>query len=177
VGAVGRLSPEKDFSTFLKIAAQVRQTMPEAHFVLVGEGPEYSNLLAESRDLSLNGGAILLGQRSDKINVYQSLDLLLLTSLREGLPNVVLEAMAMEVPVLATRVAGVGDLIVDQSNGFLFAPRDVSGMTLRTTALLADAQRRAAVARRARETVVSHFSFQDRVRRLEAVYREVMGRS
>lgn len=177
VGGVGRLSPEKDFDSFLKIARRVRQHLPDAHFVIVGEGPERDRLRDAALRAGLNGGLTLLGQRSDIIEVYQSLDLFLLTSLREGLPNVVLEAMSMEVPVLATRVAGVGELIEDGVSGYLFQPRDVTGMSRMTADLLQDSEQRAAVARKARATVCSRFAFLDRVRKLEAIYREVIGRT
>lgn len=175
IGAIGRLSEEKDLGTFLRVAQQVIQVVPTARFLLVGEGPVRGLLETLSHDLGLNGKVLFLGQRKDILSVYNSLDVLLLTSTTEGLPNVVLEAMAMEVPIVATRVGGVGDLLQDGVTGRVVARGDVQALTNAVLELVSDRGIAVKFAKAARETVCREFSFDGRVRQLEHVYLDVMG--
>jgi glycosyltransferase involved in cell wall biosynthesis len=90
------------------------------------------------------------------------------------LPNVVLEAMAMEVPVIATQVAGVADLIHDGEQGRVFQPGDVRGIAAAAVTMLLDRAGTARMVESARARVCRHFSFRERVRKLENVYIEMM---
>lgn len=174
VAAIGRLSSEKDLSTFLRVASRVTEQAPGAHFIIVGEGPERDELERMADRLGLRGRVTFLGQRHDILNVYNSLDLFVLTSVREGLPNVILEAMAMEVPVVATNVGGVGELIRDGVTGRLFQPGDVEGIAGAVVTLLHDRSLATRMAAAARRTVCSGFSFDERVRKMERIYSEAM---
>jgi glycosyltransferase involved in cell wall biosynthesis len=174
VAAIGRLSPEKDLFTFLRVASRVTEQVPGAHFLIVGEGPERDELERMADRLRLRSRITFLGQRHDILNIYNSLDLFLLTSVREGLPNVILEAMAMEVPVVTTNVGGVGELIRDGVNGRLFQPGDVEAIAGATVTLLRDRSLATRIAAAARQTVCRGFSFDERVRKLEHIYIEAM---
>lgn len=177
VGGIGRLSEEKDFGTFLRVARQVVDQVPGAVFVLVGEGPSRRELERISGELGLDGKVLFLGQRDEILDVYQSLDLFLLTSVREGLPNVVLEAMAMELPIVATNVGGVGEAVKHGETGLLCPDRDVDGLSRAVISVLRDQTYARRLAAAARDTVCALFSFAERVRALERVYLEVMGNS
>lgn len=176
IGAIGRLSEEKDLGAFLRVAQQVLRTIPTARFVLVGEGPHRPFLEQLARELGLDGRVLFLGQRNDILNVYTSLDLLLLTSSTEGFPNVVLEAMAMELPVVATDVGGVSDLLEDGITGRVVARGDIDGLARAVADLMKDREFAHRLAKAARERVCREFSFEGRVRKLERVYLDVMGK-
>ena len=131
VGTIGRLSKEKDLPTFLQVARNVLNIYPDSFFLVVGDGKEdeLSCLWDLAKNKGIEKAVIFTGHRSDLRNIYSSLDLFLTTSLTEGLPNAVLEAMAMEVPVVATRAGGVPELIEDGRTGFLCDKGDVKGIT------------------------------------------------
>jgi glycosyltransferase involved in cell wall biosynthesis len=110
VGTVARIDQKhKDLPTFYRVAAAVSRKWPDVRFVIVGDG--HGKLLDETKkmvfDLGLKDIVFFTGHRTDLLNIYSSFDVFLMTSRTEGLPNTVLEAMSMEVPVVSTRVAGV----------------------------------------------------------------------
>ena len=104
------------------------------------------------------------------------MDVFVLSSLREGLPNVVLEAMAMEVPVVCTRVAGLPRLIQDGKNGILVQPDSISEITEALALLFNDLRLRTRLASAGRATIVASHSFQARMRNVSAVYDRLLGR-
>jgi glycosyltransferase involved in cell wall biosynthesis len=127
--------------------------------------------------LGLGGRVRLLGHCADPRGLYEALDLFVLSSLREGLPNVVLEALAMEVPVVTTRVAGVPRLIQDGANGVLVEPGSVDELAGGMARLLGDGAARARLAAAGRRTVVERYSFTARMRKVRAVYDGLLGRN
>ena len=124
VGGAGRLSPEKGFEQFVEAAAQVHQTLPEAGFVLFGDGPQRDSILRAIKRQGLEGSFILAGFRPDLAAFLPNFDVFVLPSFTEGLPVVVLEAMAAQVPVIATAVGGTPEVIVEGVTGHLVAPRN-----------------------------------------------------
>jgi glycosyltransferase involved in cell wall biosynthesis len=105
------------------------------------------------------------------------MDVFALSSLREGLPNVVLEAMALETPVVATRVAGVPRLVHDGETGLLVEPGDLDQLAGALARLLADAALRARLARAGRRTVEAGYSFAARMDKVRALYDGLLGRA
>jgi glycosyltransferase involved in cell wall biosynthesis len=103
------------------------------------------------------------------------MDIYVLSSIREGLPNVVLEAMALEVPVVATRVAGVPALIQDQVSGVIVEPGQTAELIRGLELLVTQPARRDALSQAARERVERHFSFAERMRKIARIYEEVLG--
>jgi glycosyltransferase involved in cell wall biosynthesis len=118
----------------------------------------------------------LLGYVADTQSLYQAMDVYALSSLREGLPNVLLEAMAMEVPIVATRIAGVPRLITDGDNGLLVEPSDLDGLTRSLAHLLADTDLRRRFAHAGRLTVESRYSFAARMQKIAALYDSLLRR-
>jgi glycosyltransferase involved in cell wall biosynthesis len=116
----------------------------------------------------------LVGFQSDLRPLYEAFDLFVLSSVREGLPNVLLEAMALEVPVVATRVAGIPRLIIDGENGLLVAPGDVGSLAGAMERLLLDAQLRRRLAATGRQSVEQRHSFAARMKKVAAVYDELL---
>jgi len=180
IGYVGRIMPEKDLDTWLHGAALVAQKYPLAHFVLVGDGRDNSTLSHLQRlaaTLGLSDQLTFLGYWQDLLTVYASFDIFALTSRREGLPNSILEAMAMGLPVVTTDVAGTKELVIDGQTGFVIPQGDAAALAQWLVALADDRQLRQRLAEAGRQRVESEFSFTDRLQRIETLYEWVLGLS
>ncbi len=174
IGAVGRLEEQKDWRSFLRAAACVLKERPDLEFEVVGEGSERSRLEHLARDLGIAGRVRFPGTRDDISEFLATLDQFWLTSTWEGTPNVVLEAMAVGVPVLATRVGGVPELIEDGRTGVLFAPGDTAALAQRSLDLLRRPDEQERIALRAREEVERRFSPARMVADTCRVYEEIL---
>ena len=132
IGTVGRLQDVKNQSALVDAFAHARALNPQAmrrtRLVIVGDGPSRSALDARIRSAGLLDAVTLTGERSDIPEVLRELDLFVLPSLNEGISNTVLEAMATGLPVLATRVGGNPELVVENETGQLVNPGDRSAM-------------------------------------------------
>ncbi len=117
----------------------------------------------------------LLGYCADPVPLYEAMDVFVVNSLREGLPNVLLEAMALEVPTVATRVAGIPRVIEHGRNGFLHEPGDAVGLEHNLKRLLSDAALRVTLGAGARRTVEERFSFAVRMAKIRAIYADLLG--
>ncbi len=176
IGAVGRLSGEKAFDVLVCAVHALRARGRDVRLVIVGEGdarPALEKLIAE---LGLADRVTLAGWQADVRGYFEAMDAFALSSLREGLPNVVLEAMALEVPVVATRVNGVPRLVQDGTNGLLVEAGDPAPLAAALDRLLGDAAMQATFRAAGRETVEGRFSFAGRMRKLAALYDELLGR-
>jgi glycosyltransferase involved in cell wall biosynthesis len=174
VGMVACLKPQKAPEDFVEVAARVATRMPAVHFVLAGDGELRDSVERRVAARGLAGRFHLLGWRRDVPRLMASLDVLVLTSLWEGLPRVIPEAFAAGVPVVATSVDGSADLLVDGVNGFRCPPRDVETLADRVARLLGDAALRRAIADRAR-AALPEFDIDAMVRAQEALYLELIG--
>jgi glycosyltransferase involved in cell wall biosynthesis len=173
IGAVGRLSEEKAFDVLIRAVAMLIDGGCDVELAIAGEGdarPALERLIAEQRAPQRFR---LLGHRSDVPELLQALDVFALSSLREGLPNVLLEAMALEVPCVATGVAGIPRLIDGRANGLLVAPGAVEPLRDALRRLLESPERRAAFAREGRGTIEQRYSFAVRMEKVRAVYRSL----
>jgi len=170
IGAAGRLSPEKGFDLLIDAVAGLNAEGLAVHLQIAGEGDDRASLERLIRERHLNDRVTLLGFQSDLSLFYQSLDGFVLSSIREGLPNVVLEAMAFEVPILATRVAGAPSVIHDDETGLLVEPGSSASLDGGLRRLLQDGALRARLATTARGLVASKFGFAQRMDRMKEIY-------
>jgi glycosyltransferase involved in cell wall biosynthesis len=127
VGAVGRITRQKGYPVLIGAAAQVVAEVPQAHFVIVGEG-EQGDLRAQAAQMGVEDSVHLLGPRNDVPELLPAMDLLASSSLWEGFPTVILEAMTARVPVVATDVSGTRDLVEDQVTGLLVPAGDAEAL-------------------------------------------------
>ena len=111
IGAIGRLSEEKGFDLLIAAVDRLLEQDLDVELRIAGEGDQQEHLASLIRDKGRDDRIRLVGFQAQTIPLYEAMDVFVLSSLREGLPNVVLEAMAMEVPVIATKVAGIPRLI------------------------------------------------------------------
>ena len=174
-GIVAALRPEKNHALFLRAAARVRQTLPEARFLIVGDGPQRAELEALAEELALSSAVRFLGTRSDVPEVLSLIDVLALSSHIEANPVSILEAMAAEKPVVATRVGSVDKAVDHGRSGYLVAPGDENELAGRLIELLRDRSLAAAFGRAGRQYVLEHASIQGMVAGyedlLEGIYR------
>jgi glycosyltransferase involved in cell wall biosynthesis len=147
VGMVGRLVPIKAPGLFLEAARLVRESVPEAHFVLVGDGDLRSQLEHQAGELGLLDSVRFTGWRSDLADVYGSLDLVVCCSLNEGTPVSVIEASAAGRPVIATRVGGMPSVIKDEVTGLLIEPGDPAALAAAMRRMLIDGALRSRMGR------------------------------
>lgn len=175
IGAVGRLNGEKDYPNFLESAKILLEERDDLYFVIAGKGELEQHLRQQTDKLGLGQRVFFLGHFHDVRSVYQLMDIYVLSSTREGLPNTVLEAMAMEVPIVATDVDGVKEAVVDQREAILVPPSDPKALSAGIRTLLNDARLRERLVLAARKKIESEFDFASRMRRVENIYREVMG--
>lgn len=176
IGHVGRLSAEKGQRELLTAFQRVLEQHPNARLVFAGHGPDLEDLTKHRASLGLEDRAVLLGHRKDILDVYTALDLLILNSTTEGLPNVVLEAMALGVPVVATAVGGTTELVRDAQTGWLIPPGETGPLVDAIHAALsepAEARRRAD---RAREHVEEHFGMDVLIATTHDYYRNYLNR-
>lgn len=169
VGMIACLKPQKSPRTFVEVAALVARRAPGAVFVLAGDGELRREVEDRIRDLNLSGRVRLLGWRRDVPRLMAALDVLLHTSLWEGLPRVLPEAIAASVPIVATGVDGTRDILRDGETGIVCAPLDAAGLAAGVLRLLEDRPHAAALARRAR-AVLPEFDMDGMVRAQERLY-------
>ncbi|MFZ2088323.1 MAG: glycosyltransferase [Desulfobaccales bacterium] len=170
VGGVGRLHYQKNFPLFLEVAAQVCARLPQAMFVIAGEGPERDALAEMSRKLGIDQRVRFLGFIKDMPALYQCLDLLLLTSHFEGTPLTVLEAMAMGVPVVASQVDGVAEVLEHDRDGLLAPPGRGEVFVDQVCGMLQDRSLRQRLSRAGQAKARRHYSAEAMVRQVEALY-------
>jgi glycosyltransferase involved in cell wall biosynthesis len=176
VAIIGRLGIEKGHRLFVDAAAQLAPRFPKARFLIAGEGAQRAEIEAQVAQLKLDGTVRLLGHRNDLPAIYPALDLLAMASLREGLPNVLLEAMLHGVPGVAMAVGGIPEVISDGVDGLLVPPGDLARFAESLAALLGDPARRAAMGVAAVTKVRDGFLFDARMARMVAIYEAGLAR-
>jgi len=119
VGTVIRLAAQKHPEAIIDVAKKVVSRVPDVKFVIVGDGPLHSFMLTLIKENKLTDNFIMLGSRKDVAEILPAFDTFLLTSRSEGLPRAMLEALAVKVPVVATDVGGIAELVNNLKNGFL----------------------------------------------------------
>ncbi len=169
VGMVACLKPQKSPLTFIEVAARVARHVPGVVFVLAGDGVLRGAVERRAAELGLGGRLRLLGWRRDIQNVMASLDVLLHTSLWEGLPRVLPEAIASGVPIVATAADGTTDILQDGSTAIVCAPGDIEGLAAGVSRLLLDRELGVRLAGRAR-VVLPEFDIDEMVRAQERLY-------
>jgi glycosyltransferase involved in cell wall biosynthesis len=140
VGMVACLKTQKAPEDFIEVAARVLKKNQNVHFVMAGDGELRPSVEERIRRYSIGDKVTLLGwqRESEMPELYRNLDVVVLTSLWEGLPCVFSEAMACELPIVATNVDGAREAIVSEENGFLHEPHDVDGMAESVVKLVGD---------------------------------------
>lgn len=173
---VANFFPYKGHMEFIAAASIIAEKTPRVTFVLVGDGklrPEIERKIAEG---GMTKNIILLGTRTDVSEIMRLSDVVVLSSHEEGFPNVVLEAMAVGRPVVATDVGGVPEMLENGKTGLLVPPRDPAKLAEGIMRMLGDRREAEAMGRRGREQVIELFTVEQMVRSYETLYLDLVRR-
>jgi glycosyltransferase involved in cell wall biosynthesis len=170
---IGRLSPEKGQEFLLPAFHALLKEGFRAHLVLVGIGPDEQPLKHMAATLGVTSAVSFVGFRTDMRRIYNSADIVVQSSTSEGMPNVILEAMAMERPVVATEVGGTPELIVHGKHGLLVPPGSVADLSKALCQVMSDRSAAAEMSTHAARRVRLHFDSSSRLDTMRALYRRV----
>lgn len=177
IGTVGNLVRRKRVDDFLRILSLVSRGGGQRVFgMVVGDGPERDRLAAEAARLGIEGICRFTGARKEALSFINAMDVFVLPTEREGFPRVLLEAMLMGKPVVASRVPGPEQLVIDGETGFLVPVGRTEGFAAAVNRLLVDTVLRERLGENGRRRVVAEFSIERYVRGVEDVFQEVIGR-
>lgn len=174
VVSIGNLKPQKNAGDFVALAAKVSAAVPEARFYFIGDGPQRKALEARVFALGLEGRVLFAGWRRDAKDWLAAADAFVMTSLWEGLPRALVEAMASGVVPACYATDGVNDLIVDGVNGVSVRPGDVDAMARRLIRVLQDDELREKLGAAAAAAIGPDFDIDGMVRAQEALYARLL---
>lgn len=156
IGTIGRLSTQKGFSYLIDAIPQVLEEYPQAYFLIIGDGPLAAELKAQSERLDVASHTFFVGRRSDVAELLGCMDLFVSSSLWEGIPTVILEAMTGEVPILATSIPGTSELVQHGVNGWLVPAEEPHSISSGISHLLNSPTLRQELVIHAQETVQNY---------------------
>jgi len=173
-GTVGRLQPVKGTRHLLEAWSRLVSGHPDAILLLVGGGSQQAALERMSRHLGISEHVRFLGDRVDVPDLLRGMDIFVLPSLWEGMPNAALEAMAVGLPVVATAIGGTPEVVVDGVTGLLIPPGDPDALAQSIAHLLCDPDLRCRMGQAGRERVVNHFSVGRMVEQTTRLYERLL---
>ena len=173
IGTIARLAPIKGQSDFLIAAAETVHKFPDIAFVIVGEGELKASLMAQAKKLGIDQQTYFLGQRNDIAEILATFDLFVLPSHNEGLGRVLLEAMAMGKPIVATAVGGIPEIVKNQETGILVPPHAPDRFAEAISYLLEHPKLAKIFGQRGKERV-KIFDIQKMVEKIELLYHQVL---
>lgn len=168
--------PVKDYPTFLRAAQRVRQAVPDARFIIVGDGPLREETTALAKELGLGTDVFFTGLCEQVADLLSISDVCVLSSVAEGSSNSILEYMGASRPVVATNVGGAREAIIEGETGYLAPPGDYEMMAARITELLRNPERARSMGRRGRQVVEQKFSPAAQLAKTEQLYDRLLSR-
>jgi glycosyltransferase involved in cell wall biosynthesis len=176
IGGIGRLDPAKGFHDLIDAVSLLAPGNSRVALALAGQGPLRSDLEAHATQLGVRDRVHFLGFQRNVADVYDAIDIFALPSVCEALPYALLEAMTSELPVVATTVGGVPEVVADGETGFLVPARSPEALARALRPLLDEPELRRRLGRAGRDRVSAHFDQRDMVARTLRVYRQMLGR-
>jgi len=173
-GAIGRMKPQKDHASFLQAAAMIYRQLPQARFLLIGDGPLRGELEAQARQLGLGEAVIFTGLRSDIPALLAAMDVLVFSSRWEGLPVTLLEGMAAARPVVATAVDGIRTVSIPGETALLVPPDDPQALAQACLRLGSDLHLARRMGQAGRARVIEHYSIDAMIDRVAQVYSSLL---
>ena len=174
IGNVGRLSDQKNPLEWIHIAHRLSKEMENVIFLLVGDGPLRLDIEEEIKKLKLSEKVILTGLTRDVQSYLSIMDVFLITSLWEGLPRTVLQAMAMGIPVVAYKSGGIPEVVNDGISGYLCNPGDTDEMMKKTILLLKNPIMREEMGRKGRSMISNEFDLQVMIKQVSQLYFDLL---
>jgi glycosyltransferase involved in cell wall biosynthesis len=176
VGSIANFKPQKAPLDFIEAARLASRRAPHLKFVLAGDGELRDAVIRAIDQAGLESSVRLLGWRQDVPDLLAAMDVFMLTSLFEGLPRAVLQAMAAALPVVVTDTGGTREVVTDGVNGYLTAAGDVEALARGVVALASDGDRRRSFGAAGQARLGADFDIREMVRDLEQIYDELLGR-
>ena len=170
VGNIAALVPHKGHRYLVSAAAAVVRDVPDVRFVIIGEGELKSSLRRQIKEHHLEKHVVLTGFRADALSLQKSFDLFAMSSVTEGMGSVLLDAMELTQPIVATAAGGIPEVVVDGETGVLVPPRDATALAAAIVRLLRDPERQARLGAAARQRVRASFSVERMVQRILDAY-------
>jgi glycosyltransferase involved in cell wall biosynthesis len=174
ITTIGRLAPEKGHQFLIKAISAIRNFCPDARFIFIGEGPLESQLKIQVQRANLENTVTFLGVRKDIPDILLASDLFVLPSLWEGLPNVILEAMAANLPIVGTSSDGTAELVIDGQTGLLVPPGDSGALAEAVSFLLENPQQARAMADAGRMRAIETFSHERNFKAYAELYQRLV---
>ena len=175
IGTVTRLSPQKAPKTFVRIAEVVLKMVPDAYFIVVGDGPLFQDIKRYAVSTGIEKQLILTGIRRDVPDLLGAFDIFLLSSLWEGLPRVIPQAMSAGIPVIASEVDGNAEIITHMVNGILVKPNDIEGAAGAILSLLDNPDTAKRLAARAMKSI-DEYCVKKMVKKIDRLYLDCLKR-
>ena len=172
--SVGRMDPLKRFDLLLEIAKQLGTSHDNFHFVLIGDGPEKARLESLSASTGVTDRVTFLGEVPNAADWMKGMDVFCFPSTSEGLPNVIMEAAAAGLPVVAWKLPFIEELLPDKSMALLSSPGDLDSMLSNLSELLDSRSLRKSTGMAAQKQILDHFSVERYVREMTSVYDSVL---
>ncbi|MFA6320562.1 MAG: glycosyltransferase [Candidatus Omnitrophota bacterium] len=174
IGSVARLSPEKDHATLFRAFAEVDKRIKQVKLVVVGDGSLKEELMNLSRELGIEKDVIFAGAQSDIPSFLNTFDLFVMSSYREGMPLTILEAMAVELPVVATDVGDIRKMLKDGETGLLVPPRDPMAIADAVIKILSDEKMRDEMGKGGRRRMEEKFGLNVMSEKYAELYTELV---
>jgi len=174
IGTAGRMVPVKGYDLLLKAAEYIVEDSPQVMFIIAGDGPLKEDLQRKSVEMGLENNVKFIGFREDIIDILNCLDVFVMSSHHEGIPMVLLEAMAMQKPVISTAVGGIKEIIQDNVSGLLVKPGDFKSLALACMIMLNRQEIRTQLSLGAVKRIRDEFSVEVQKERILNLYRQVL---
>jgi len=167
---VGRLKPQKNLPWLLSSFQKLLQDYPDIQLLIVGNGQEFDNLNKIIKDNKLQKNCKLFGESENILEIYKNTDILILPSIEEGIPNVILEAMSSEFPVISTDVGSISNIIDHGKNGLIIKAGDYDGLKKSIDMIFSDPDFARLLCQNARKTMIDNFSIQKIAKNYQLLY-------
>ena len=174
LGTVARYTDQKGHKYLIEAAPKIIEKFPNVHFVFAGDGPNRSDMESQISKLGLKNHFHLLGFRNDVVDLLNLFDVFVLPSLYEGLPNVVLEAMACWKPVIATGVDGTAEAVEDGVTGYIMPSKNPAEISEKVIQLLSSNGKIEEMGKAGRQRVEQHFSLEKQIREFDNLYDQLI---
>ncbi len=175
VGTVGRLVPVKAPELLIKASQPIFTQYPDTYFVFAGDGPLKEDLYTAAKEIGGEKNIVFLGWRDDAHRILSIFDVFCLPSLNEGMGRVLAEAMAHGIPIVASAVGGIPDLVIHEKNGFLVPSQNTEELAKYIQVLIADEEKRKKMGE-AGKKMASRFSSETMIKKIADLYEELMTR-
>jgi len=174
VGNVGRFSSQKNPADWVKVAKEISLALPGCYFLMIGDGPLKPAIESELRSAGIMGQTILTGLKRDIPRYLSIMDVFLLTSLWEGLPRTIPQAMSMKLPVISYQINGIEEAILHGKTGYLAVPGDIRKIGSYCIELLKDPQKRLEFGERGYQVVQKEFNLEIMIENITKLYQNLL---